>query len=103
RLDVHDAVGRVDVVLHPRQQILAAADRHRDAIDLERGHRLFFVRRIDVCKGLQLVPPAFSCSIAASTLCGCSGRLRMVAPVALRTALAMADAVDTVGGSPMPM
>ena len=36
-------------------------------------------------------------------MCGCSGRLRIVAPVAFRTALAIADAVETVGGSPMPM
>src|SRR5205085_10633869 len=84
-------------------KILAAADRHRDAVELQRGDRFFFVRRIDVGEGFQFVPPARSCSSAASTLCGCSGRLRIVAPVALRTAFAMADAVDTVGGSPMPM
>ena len=32
-----------------------------------------------------------------------SGSDRMVAPVAFRTALAMDEAVETVGGSPMPM
>jgi MFS family permease len=76
-----------------------------ERLDDRRGdrHCFLFVRGIDVGKGLQFVPPAFSCSIAASTLCGCSGRLRIVAPVALRTALAIADAVDTVGGSPMPI
>ena len=40
--------------------------------------------------------PAESCA-------ACSGRLRIVAPVALLTALAIAADVDTVGGSPMPI
>src|SRR6266487_2872194 len=101
--DVDEPIGRVDVVLHPREQVLTAGDRQGDAIALERGHRVLLVRGIDVGEGLHSVPPAFSCTSAASTLCGCSGRLRIVAPVALRTAFAIADAVDTVGGSPMPM
>src|SRR5262249_55837565 len=102
-LHVDDAVGLVDVVLHPREQVLTAADDQGNAVGLQRGHRLLLAGRVDVGKGLQLVPPARCCSMAASTLCGCSGRLRIVAPVALRTALAIAEAVETVGGSPMPI
>src|SRR5262249_25505880 len=102
--DIDEAVGRRNVILHAGEQVLPAGERHGDAAgQLERRHRFFFVPRVDVCESLHSVPPAFCCSIASSTFCGVSGRLRIVAPVAFRTALAIADAVETVGGSPMPM
>src|SRR5206468_2957907 len=102
-LDVHDALRRVDVVLHPGQQVLSAGERKGDALELQGGNGVLLRRSVDVGEGLHSVPPARCCSSAASTLCGCNGSDRIGAPVAFRTALAMADAVDTVGGSPMPI
>src|SRR4029077_11779039 len=103
-LDVDDAIGRRDVVLHPRDEVHAAGERQRDTpVDLERGDRVFLVRGVCVLEGFHSVPPAFCSSMAARILCGMSGSDRMVAPVAFRTALAMDEAVETVGGSPMPM
>ena len=101
-LDVDEPLGRDDVVLHQAEQIHAAGER-QDAAALggERRDRFLLVRRVDVGEGFQFVPPARSSSV--SSLSGVIGMLRIVTPVALRTALAMAAAVATAGGSPMPM
>ena len=50
-LHVDEAIGLRDVVLHPRQQVLAAADRQR-LLELrrERGDRVLLVGRVDVSK-----------------------------------------------------
>lgn len=50
-----------------------------------------------------VVAAGFDSLSAVRIRCGCSGRLRIVTPVALRTAFAIAAAVGTVGGSPTPM
>src|SRR5262249_61391704 len=103
-LDVDDAVGLRDVVLQPREQVLAAGEREDlPAFGPERGNRVLLGRRVDVGKGFHSVPPAFCASMAARIFAGVSGRLRIVTPVALRTALAIAADVDPVGGSPIPM
>ena len=70
----------------------------------ERGHALPSRSRVDVGKGLHSVPPrAVLRRAPSSTVSGVIGRLRMRTPVALATALAMAAAVEIVGGSPSPM
>src|SRR5690606_40401243 len=99
-----DAVGRGDVVLHQPDEVHAAGERHRTAaLGVERGDRLLHRRGIHVSERLHCVPPVRAASSATSTLRGVMGRLRTRTPVALATALAIAAAVEMVGGSPMPM
>ena len=101
-LEIDDPLGRDDVVLHQAEEVHAAGHRQEAAtLGRERGDRLFLVRGIDVGEGFQFVPPARSSS--AISLSGVIGMLRIVAPVALRTALAIAAAVATAGGSPIPI
>src|SRR5262249_29051363 len=103
-LDVYDAIGLLDIVLHSREQIHAARERKGRSTGFQCGDGFFLVGRVYVSEGFHRVPPALWVSLmASSTLCGVNGRLRIVAPEALRTAHAIAAAVDTVGGSPIPI
>ena len=102
-LDVHEAVRLRHVVLHQAEQVHAAGDGQDPAPPgAERGERLLLVRGVDVGKGFHFTPPIRCGSSAVSTLAGVIGRCRMRAPIAFDTALAIAAAVEIVGGSPSP-
>src|SRR5690606_9688551 len=101
---VDDALGRDDEVLHQADEVHPAGQRHRTpALRVERRDRPLRRRGIHVSERLHNVPPVRPASSASRTFCGVIGRLRTRTPVALATALAIAAAVEIVGGSPMPM
>ena len=105
-LDVDDPIRLGDVVFQSREQILAACERHHlFGLRAERADRFFFVPGIDVRKRFHSSSPRYvrRCASVCRIFAGVSGRLRTVTPMAFRTALAMAAAVDTVGGSPIPI
>src|ERR1035438_8881518 len=107
RLDVHQDAGADEVILEQAQQVVAASE-----IGAVGGHE--FVGALGrmgggVLKSVHVVV-AGTLPSAASTFAGAggafgglSGRLETRTPRALATAFAMAAAVGTVAGSPMPM
>ena len=52
-LDIHDAVGLLDVILHSCEQILSARERQRRPARFQRGDGFLFIGRIDVSEGFH--------------------------------------------------
>ena len=102
RLDVDQALGGDDVVLHEREQVGAAGEQFGSPqFWREQSDGLLFGFGSGVFEGLHAAPPFFSS--AARTRSGVRGRKGTRTPMALATALEMAAPGEITGGSPSPM